>query len=154
MIRRSKLILFYLSKFSSIFDIPFYTKISTKAKCFSQVYVRWEPMLGMIYKMKDVCMCVAWYLLILIIHITYRTWVCLWQWEGHTLIQFKGSRVLPRCGVLVCKPFMCVVRHTSRIRECVSERTRLLQYVFNYIETFSYDLWITSCVQSYYHLLG
>jgi hypothetical protein len=36
----------------------------------------------------------------------YRTWehsrVCLWQLEGHTLIQFEGSRVSPKQGVCVC----------------------------------------------------
>jgi hypothetical protein len=34
----------------------------------------------------------------------YRTWkhLCSWWHEGHTLIQFKGSRVLSRCCVLVC----------------------------------------------------
>ncbi len=49
--------------------------------------------------------------------------VCSWWCDWHTLIQFKGSRVSLRCCVLVCKPCMRVVRHTSRITMCVSERT-------------------------------
>ncbi len=70
---------------------------------------------------------------LLILHDTkYRTCEltqkCSLWWEGCTLIQFKGSRVLSRCCVLVCKPCMLVVRHTLRIR--VIEITRLLQYSY------------------------
>jgi hypothetical protein len=63
------------------------------------------------------------YLLILIIHVREHasTHECGHDYE--TQIKFKGSRVSLRSFVLVSKPCMRVVRHTSRITMCVSEKT-------------------------------
>ncbi len=84
---------------------------------------------GIIYEMKDVC--VAWYCIFTDLKkYTLQNMPalveCSWQQECQKLNKFKGSRVLLRHCVHVCKPCMRILSHISRISMCVCERTHLL----------------------------
>ena len=79
------------------------------------INVRREKMLFTIYKMIDKQ--VAWMLYIYWAYqYTFQNihhWYCAHEkWEGHTLIQFKGSRVSSYYDTCMCKPWLQVVKHT------------------------------------------